>query len=142
MVEISDLKILYTGDYSREETRHLPKAGIPPIRPDVLIIESTHGVQNLENRDPKETRFTDLVHQIIQRSGHVLLPVFALGQAQELMLVLEAYWRVHPELHCTPIYYVSNMANKSLAVYQAYMHTLNADIRNRFARGDNPFVFR
>ncbi|KZT29191.1 Metallo-hydrolase/oxidoreductase [Neolentinus lepideus HHB14362 ss-1] len=142
LIDITGLKILYTGDYSREEDRHLVKAEVPPIRPDVLIVESTFGVQTLEARDAKEARFTELVHSIIRRGGHVLMPVFALGRAQELLLVLDEYWKKHPDLHNVPIYYASNLARKCMAVYQTYIHTMNANIRSRFAKRDNPFVFK
>lgn len=142
MIDIAGLKVLYTGDYSREEDRHLVKAEVPPIRPDVLIIESTYGVQSLETREVKEQRFTSLVHQIVRRGGHVLLPVFAIGRAQELLLILDDYWKAHPDLHNVPVYYASNLAKKCMAVYQTYIHTMNANIRTRFARRDNPFVFK
>ncbi|KAI9442109.1 beta-lactamase-like protein [Lactarius indigo] len=126
-------KVLYTGDYSREEDRHLVKAEVPPIRPDVLIVE---------RREEKELRFTNLVHSIIRRGGHVLLPTFALGRAQELLLILDEYWKKHPDLHNVPIYYASSLARKCMAVYQTYIHTMNSNIRTRFARRDNPFVFK
>ncbi|KAI6046150.1 beta-lactamase-like protein [Pisolithus marmoratus] len=142
LIDIAGLKILYTGDYSREEDRHLVKAEVPPIRPDVLIVESTYGVQTLEGREEKELRFTSLVHSIIRRGGHVLLPAFALGRAQELLLILDEYWKKHPDLHNVPIYYASNLARKCMAVYQTYIHTMNANIRSRFAKRDNPFVFK
>ncbi|KAF8844707.1 Metallo-hydrolase/oxidoreductase [Paxillus ammoniavirescens] len=142
LIDITGLKILYTGDYSREEDRHLVKAEIPPIRPDVLIVESTYGVQSLEGREEKELRFTSLVHSIIRRGGHVLLPAFALGRAQELLLILDEYWKKHPDLHNVPIYYASSLARKCMAVYQTYIHTMNANIRSRFAKRDNPFVFK
>ncbi|KAF7296571.1 hypothetical protein HMN09_01064200 [Mycena chlorophos] len=141
-IDIAGLKILYTGDYSREEDRHLLKAELPPVRPDVLIVESTFGIKSLEPRPEKEQRFTTLVHQIIRRGGHVLLPTFAVGPAQELMLVLEEYWKAHPDLHDVPIYYTSNSAHKSMAVYQTNINTMNANIRARFAQRDNPFVFK
>ncbi|KIJ49699.1 hypothetical protein M422DRAFT_160678 [Sphaerobolus stellatus SS14] len=142
LLDIAGLKILYTGDYSREEDRHLVKAEVPPVRPDVLIVESTYGVQSLESRDVKEQLFTSLVHQIIRRGGHVLLPVFAIGRAQELLLILDDYWKAHPDLHSVPIYYASSLAKKCMAVYQTYIHTMNASIRARFARRDNPFIFK
>ncbi|PCH43860.1 hypothetical protein WOLCODRAFT_104322 [Wolfiporia cocos MD-104 SS10] len=142
LIDIAGLKILYTGDYSREEDRHLVKAEVPPVRPDVLIVESTYGVQTLEGREEKELRFTNLVHSIIRRGGHVLLPTFALGRAQELLLILDEYWKKHPDLHNVPIYYASSLARKSMAVYQTYIHTMNAHVRSRFAKRDNPFVFK
>jgi cleavage and polyadenylation specificity factor subunit 3 len=108
----------------------------------VLIVESTYGVQSLEGREEKELRFTNLVHSIIRRGGHVLLPTFALGRAQELLLILDEYWKKHPDLHSVPIYYASSLARKCMAVYQTYIHTMNSNIRSRFARRDNPFVFK
>ena len=142
LIDIAGHKVLYTGDYSREEDRHLVKAEIPPVHPDVLIVESTYGVQSLEGREEKELRFTNLVHSIIRRGGHVLLPTFALGRAQELLLILDEYWKKHPDLHSVPIYYASSLARKCMAVYQTYIHTMNSNIRSRFARRDNPFVFK
>ena len=40
MIEIAGVRVLYTGDYSREEDRHLMAAEIPAVRPDVLITVS------------------------------------------------------------------------------------------------------
>ncbi|THH09810.1 hypothetical protein EW145_g1768 [Phellinidium pouzarii] len=134
--------VLGACDYSREEDRHLVKAEVPPVRPDVLIVESTYGVQGHEGREEKELRFTSLVHTIIRRGGHVLMPTFALGRAQELLLILEEYWKKHPDLHNVPIYYASNLARKCMAIYQTYIHTMNSNIRSRFAKRDNPFVFK
>ena len=46
------------------------------------------------------------IHTAVARGGRVLLPVVALGRAQELLLILEEYWERHPELHGVPIYQV------------------------------------
>lgn len=81
LVEIDGVKILYTGDYSREEDRHLKPAEFPNCEVDVLIVESTYGVQVHESRDRREDSFTKNVHDIVLRGGKCLLPVFALGRA-------------------------------------------------------------
>ena len=57
MIEIAGVHILYTGDYSRQEDRHLMAAELPKVKPDVLIVESTYGVQNHE---PREVSFSFL----------------------------------------------------------------------------------
>lgn len=60
MIEIAGVKILYTGDFSRQEDRHLMSAEIPSIIPDVLIIESTYGTHIHEKREEREARFTGM----------------------------------------------------------------------------------
>lgn len=80
--------MLYTGDFSRQEDRHLRIAEIPHIRPDILMIESTYGVSIHEPRESREFRFTNTVQTIVNRGGRCLIPVFALGRAQELLLIL------------------------------------------------------
>ena len=37
MIEIAGVKVLYTGDFSRQEDRHLMAAEIPTVHPDILI---------------------------------------------------------------------------------------------------------
>nr|XP_024650099.1 cleavage and polyadenylation specificity factor subunit 3 [Macaca nemestrina] len=88
MIEIAGVKLLYTGDFSRQEDRHLMAAEIPNIKPDILIIESTYGTHIHEKREEREARFCNTVHDIVNRGGRGLIPVFALGRAQELLLIL------------------------------------------------------
>ncbi|XP_026469038.1 cleavage and polyadenylation specificity factor 73 [Ctenocephalides felis] len=141
MIEIAGVKILYTGDFSRQEDRHLMAAEIPAVQPDVLITESTYGTHIHENREDRENRFTSLVENIVTRGGRCLIPVFALGRAQELLLILDEYWSNHPDLHDVPIYYASSLAKKCMAVYQTYINAMNDRIRRQIAV-NNPFVFK
>jgi Cft2 family RNA processing exonuclease len=120
LVEIAGLRVLYTGDFSSEIDRHLPAAEIPPSPIHVLIVESTYGTQTHEPRMIREGRFLQAVHDVVKTGGKCLLPVFALGRAQELLLLLEQYWAMHPDLHSTPIFYSTPMANKSLNIYTTY----------------------
>jgi len=102
--------LLYTGDFSRQEDRHLMAAEIPSVKPDILITvssfkeinfvnfinfitwprpqESTYGTHIHEKREEREARFCNTVHDIVNREGRCLIPVFALGRAQELLLIL------------------------------------------------------
>ena len=141
MIEIAGVRVLYTGDFSREEDRHLMAAELPTIRPDVLIVESTYGTHIHEKREDRENRFTSTVHDIVTRGGRCLIPVFALGRAQELLLILDEFWAAHPELHEIPIYYASSLAKKCMAVYQTFVNAMNERIRRTIAV-NNPFVFK
>ncbi|KAF3678071.1 Cleavage and polyadenylation specificity factor subunit 3-I [Capsicum annuum] len=141
MVDIAGVRVLYTGDYSREEDRHLRAAEIPQFSPDICIIESTYGVELHMPRQIREKLFTDVIHSTLMQGGRVLIPAFALGRAQELLLILDEYWSNHPELSNFPIYYASPLARKCMAVYQTYINSMNERIRNQFA-SSNPFNFK
>lgn len=144
MVEIGGLKVLFTGDYSREEDRHLKVAEVPPVRPDILITESTFGTATHEPRLEKETRMMKNIHSTLLKGGRVLMPVFALGRAQELLLILEEYWSLNDDIKNISIYYASNLARKCMAVYQTYTSIMNEKIRlgSSSLEKTNPFQFK
>lgn len=145
-IEIAGLRVLFTGDYSRELDRHLNSAEVPPFPSDVLIVESTFGTATHEPRVNRERKLTQLIHSTVTKGGRVLLPVFALGRAQELMLILDEYWSQHAEelgSGQVPIYYASNLARKCMSVFQTYVNMMNDNIRRKFRDSQtNPFVFK
>lgn len=140
-IEIGGRTVLYTGDYSMEEDRHLMAAEVPVNKPDVLMVEATYGVQVHASRKEREGRFTKTVENVVTRGGRCLIPVFALGRAQELLLILDEYWQANPQLQNIPIWYASKMASRALRVYQTYANMMNARIRAQMDVA-NPFHFQ
>ena len=133
LIEIAGLKILFTGDYSREEDRHLISAEVPKnVKIDVLITESTYGIASHIPRVQREAQLMKSITDVLNRGGRALLPVFALGRAQELLLILDEYWGKHPEYQKIPIYYASNLARKCMVVYQTYVSAMNDNIKRLF----------
>jgi cleavage and polyadenylation specificity factor subunit 3 len=142
MVEVAGMRCLYTGDYSRIADRHMPAADLPvSMRPNIVIVESTYGVSRHLPRKEREEKFAAMVHTSVAKGGRVLLPVVALGRAQELLLILEEYWSKHPELHGVPIYQASGLARRAMTVYRSYIEMMNDDIREAFTVA-NPFQFK
>lgn len=134
LMEIAGLKILFTGDYSREDDRHLVSASVPPgVKIDVLITESTFGISMHTPRVEREAQLMKAITDVLNRGGRALLPVFALGRAQELLLILDEYWSKHPEVQKIPIYYNSSLARKCMQVYQTYVSAMNDNIKRLFA---------
>jgi cleavage and polyadenylation specificity factor subunit 3 len=130
LIEIAGLKIFFTGDYSRENDRHLVSAEVPKgLKIDLLITESTYGIASHVPRLEREQALMKSITGIINRGGRALLPVFALGRAQELLLILEEYWARHPEFQKIPIYYASNLARRCMLVYQTYVGAMNDNIK-------------
>ena len=58
----------------------------------------------------REMNFLKKVHQCVENGGKVLIPVFALGRAQELCILLETYWERN-KLKC-PIYFAAGLTEK------------------------------
>ncbi|KAJ9502794.1 endoribonuclease ysh1 [Exophiala xenobiotica] len=136
LINIAGLNIFFTADYSREQDRHLVAAEVPNTatvgKIDVLITESTFGISSAPPRAERETALLKAVSNVLNRGGKVLMPVFALGRAQELLLILEDYWQRHPELQKIPIYYTGNTARKCMVVYQTYINAMNDNIKRIF----------
>lgn len=136
LINIAGLNIFFTGDYSTEQDRHLVAAAAPDPQKvgkiDLLITESTFGISTAPPREEREFALLKSVSNIVNRGGKVLMPVFALGRAQELLLILEDHWQKHPELQKTPIYYTGNTARKCMVVYQTYINAMNDNIKRIF----------
>ena len=57
-IEIAGVRLFYTGDYSRDEDRHLMSAEVPSVPPDVMVMASTFGIAVHESREQREAAFT------------------------------------------------------------------------------------
>lgn len=142
LLEIEGISILYTGDYSAEEDRHLMAASVPPnVRAQVLITESTFGIRKLQHRATREEALLSAVRRVVMRGGNVLMPVFALGRAQELLLILEEYWQDQPELQGVPIYHSTGLSANALIAYSTFVHSMNERVQT-LAQGKDPWKFK
>ncbi|MFC2162525.1 MBL fold metallo-hydrolase [Candidatus Altiarchaeota archaeon] len=82
-----DKKIFYTGDTKATDTRLNSKAEYPD-KTDILIMESTYGSRSHPDRRDVEKEFLAEVQETLERGGTALVPAFAIGRAQELLLIL------------------------------------------------------
>jgi integrator complex subunit 11 len=94
-VRVGAASVLYTGDYSTVADRHLGAARLPSLRPapDAVVTEATFAATLREPRRTRERRFLEAVHAAVRNGGKVLVPVNALGNAQELSVLVDGYWR-------------------------------------------------
>jgi len=87
MYEIrNERRILFTGDIQTVNT-HLVW-GAKPVKTDVLIMESTYAGREHPPREEVERRFLEKIEEVVDRGGKVVVPVFAVGRTQEIMLIL------------------------------------------------------
>ncbi len=133
--------IVYTGDLKFEKSRLLSPANHNYPRLEALIMESTYGGSDSmqPSRKDSEKQFLDIVKRTIKRGGKVLVPAFAVGRAQEIMLLLEDYNRngVFDDL---PVY-LDGMIWEATSIHTAYPEYLSKDLQNKILHQDlNPFL--
>ncbi len=90
-LEAEGKKIIYTGDIKTEETRLHKGARLEFIEDeeiDILITESTYGDRDHTERTRTEYKFMEAVKETLDEGGSVIIPVFAVGRAQEILLIL------------------------------------------------------
>jgi putative mRNA 3-end processing factor len=84
-----NVSVLYTGDYNTRTTQLMQPADPHTWgHVDVLITECTYGMRTLPDRTLLEERFLNQVAAVLKRGGRVLIPVFAVGRAQEILIML------------------------------------------------------
>ena len=99
----SEGRILISGDISISPQRTVDGARPPVFSPDVLILESTYGGRLHANRHAEERRLVETVAEVTAAGGKVLIPAFALGRAQEILLTLGEFQR-RGELAGVPVW--------------------------------------
>jgi len=80
--------VAFTGDLQTLPT-HLV-AGAEPLECDVLVMESTYAGREHPDRAETERRFRDRIAQTVERGGTAIVPAFAVGRAQEVLMALAA----------------------------------------------------
>ncbi|KAF6150790.1 hypothetical protein GIB67_020873 [Kingdonia uniflora] len=90
--KVGDIAIVYTGDYNMTPDRHLGAAQIDRLQLDLVITESTYGKTTRGSKYVREREFLSAIDECVTSGGKVLVPTFALGRAQELLILLEDYW--------------------------------------------------
>jgi uncharacterized protein len=131
--------ILYSGDYKYAKTQLLDSALSVYPRVETLITESTYG--NTTDIMPDQAsvyrNFTESINKTLIEGGKVLIPVPAVGRAQEIMLVIDKEMREGHLIEC-PIY-IEGMISEASAIHMSYAHYLGYEVRKSVSQGINPF---
>jgi metallo-beta-lactamase family protein len=117
--------LLYSGDVGRSDDLLMPPPAPPPPA-GVVIVESTYG-DRLHPHEDVATRLAAIVRETIGRGGTVLMPAFAVGRAQALLLVLQRLKRSGQIPRELPIVLDSPMALAATALYRGNGALLRID---------------
>ncbi|MDH7592845.1 MAG: beta-CASP ribonuclease aCPSF1 [Methanomicrobiales archaeon] len=133
--------VAFTGDFNYSKSRLFSPATVNFPRLEALFMESTYGSsQDIQpSRREAEERLYQVVNAVLARGGKVLIPAFAVGRSQEVMLALEEGIRMAKIPSATV--YLDGMIREATAIHTTYPEYLNADLRNQIFRdGFNPFL--
>jgi KH/beta-lactamase-domain protein len=131
--------ILYSGDYKYAKTQLLDSAVSMYPRVETLITESTYGntTDVMPDQQVVYRSFSESINKTLTEGGKVLIPVPAVGRAQEIMLVMAKEMK-EGRLVESPIY-IEGMISEASAIHMSYAHYLGSEVRKSVSQGINPF---
>jgi integrator complex subunit 11 len=139
LIDVNGNRVTYTGDCNTIIDRHLSGAYMPKIYPDVLMTETTYGDKVRETKRIREREFLKKIEETLSKGGKVLIPIFALGRAQELCILIDTYWK--RTNNKAPIYFIGPMAQKVNFYYKLFQNWMNPAVKNAFTQR-NVFDFK
>ncbi|MFH1588088.1 MAG: beta-CASP ribonuclease aCPSF1 [Candidatus Diapherotrites archaeon] len=133
--------LVYSGDIKYGFTRLFNNIDMKLSRLETLIIESTYGAkEDIQPQRPEtEERFLKIMKEILESGGNILIPVFAVGRAQEIMLVIENFYRRGFLPRETKVY-VDGMTKEASLIHTAYPEYLRKAVQRRVLQNDSPFT--
>ena len=133
--------IAFTGDFNYSKSRLFNPATASFPRLEALFMESTYGGSDMMQpaRSDAEEKLYETINIVLSRGGKVIIPAFAVGRSQEVMLALEEGMRKEkiPNVKI----YLDGMIKEATAIHTTYPEYLNSELRNLiFKEGMNPFL--
>ncbi|MEM3363836.1 MAG: beta-CASP ribonuclease aCPSF1, partial [Thermoplasmatales archaeon] len=133
--------LLMSGDIKYTNSWLFNAADTRLPRVETFVSESTYGGKNdfQPSRQEAGERLAQIVRLAAEKKGKVLIPVFAVGRSQEVMLVLEEKVRLG-EIPKMPVY-LDGMIYEATSIHTAYPEFLNSNLRDLITRKkENPFL--
>ncbi|QZP37504.1 beta-CASP ribonuclease aCPSF1 [Halobaculum magnesiiphilum] len=133
--------VAFSGDIHYDDTRLFNGAVNDFPRVETLVMESTYGGRNdyQTDQEDSERKLIEVINETYDNDGKVLIPAFAVGRSQEIMMVLEEAMRTDkiPEM---PVH-LDGMIWEATAIHTTYPEYLRDDLRDRiFHEDENPFL--
>jgi metallo-beta-lactamase family protein len=132
-------RLTFSGDVGRP---NLPIIRDPePAEPcDYLILESTYGGKLHKSVSHVIEKLESVVNRTAERGGRIIVPAFAVGRTQQLVLLLHQLVN-EKRIPNIPIFVDSPLAINVTDVYRAHPECFDDDIRQYLDRGEDPFGF-
>lgn len=142
MIRISDGKdtLLYTGDMNLSETKLLNSADLHNLKANILVMEGTRSGEFDISKPQKENiqEFIKIVKDTILAGGKVLIPSFAVGRGQEVLLILDDY--INSGMIPKVPLFIDGMINKVMRIHRHNVIYCKKELQMRILMSDSdPF---
>jgi predicted metal-dependent RNase len=136
LLETPSQRLLYSGDINMSPTRVMNIADTSEWA-DTLILEATYGGKDDVHPalEESESRLIDVINETIENKGKVVIPVFAIGRAQNILMTLKEACE-QGRIQC-PIF-MDGMLQRINDIYDDYPEWMNNQMYQLFKEG-NPF---
>lgn len=135
-----DHNFVYSGDIKFGKSILFEAASWNFPRVETLLIESTYGLKEdiQPTRQEVESAFINAINNTLADGGKVLIPIPAVGRAQEIMMVIDHYMK-SGEMVESPVF-TEGMIGEASAIHEAYPEYLERELRKKILEtDDNPF---
>ena len=135
-----DHNFVYSGDIKFGKSTLFEAASWNFPRVETLLIESTYGAKEdiQPSRQEVESAFINAVNHTLADGGKILIPIPAVGRAQEIMMVIDHYMK-SGEMVEAPVF-TEGMISEASAIHEAYPEYLATELRQKILEtDDNPF---
>lgn len=141
-------RIVFSGDLGGPYTPLLP-APRSPYRADIVVLESTYGDRNHENRRQRKAMLKERIEHCLRNKGVILIPAFSIGRTQELLYELEdIIYRHQDRLLAGKLYWDdleiiidSPLAHRFTEAYRKLKPHWDAEARRKLRQGRHPLSF-
>jgi len=133
------VRLAYSGDLGRPNlpiTR--PPDALPPVQ--YLILESTYGGKFHKSSTHVIGKLQDVVNRTCARGGRIIVPAFAVGRTQQLVLLLHQLAN-EGHIPSVPIFVDSPLAVNVTEIFRKHVECFNAETRRYLLEGEDPFGF-
>ncbi len=139
-----ETKAVFTGDIGNNDTPILRDPEFVSSA-DFLVIESTYGDRDHQNREDRFEQFLDIVNDTLDKGGRVVIPSFAVGRTQEIVYGLnqnkDIYGEKYERLLKIPVYVDSPLAVSATDIYRRNVDCYDEEARKFILEGENPVDF-
>lgn len=139
VVKADGVRLAFSGDVGRDDLPILRDPRSPePV--DYLIMESTYGGRFHSSQSDAAEKLAEVVKRTVARGGRIIVPAFAVGRTQQIVLILNQLMRAKriPEI---PVFVDSPLAINATQVFRDHPECYDAEARKFITDGDDPFGF-